>query len=250
MPAESGPWTGLPQLQPGAGLAPAGVSGANQDGRVSLCLFDSPINTLQSAHPDVQCPPVPPHPRTPPGPLHPQQAKWGGAPAPRHFLLAQARPGSPWPSFTVAARPGLLFRSRPCAKPLAHRGTQAACQPPGRPRGPPRTPAQRGAAALERALQCREPGGGPGTGPEGPRNQRPGGGGVCSSLHQPGSGPAPWGARPRRSPSCWHGCTAQGTNISRRRPRPHPGTPSPGRQRDAPVPAGHLLRVWALAGKH
>lgn len=79
--------------------------------------------------------------RAPPGPLHPQQALC--APAPRHFLLGQAWPGSPWPSFTAAARPGLLFRSRPCAKPLAHRGTRAACQPPGRPRGP-RGPPPRG----------------------------------------------------------------------------------------------------------
>lgn len=141
MPAESGPWTGLPQLQPGAGLAPAGVSGANQDGRVSLCLFDSPINTLQSAHPDVQCPPVPPHPRTPPGPLHPQQAKWGGAPAPRHFLLAQARPGSPWPSFTSRWLPGQASFSGAVPAPSpslteAHEQPASHQDVHGGPRGP------------------------------------------------------------------------------------------------------------------
>lgn len=187
--------------------------------------------------------------RAPPGPLHPQQAPWGGAPAPRHFLLGQARPGSPWPSFTAAARPGLLFRSRPCAKPLAHRGTRAACQPPG-VHWDPEDPRPEGGCRAGAGSAVQGAGWGPRHRPGGASEPAPGGGGVCSSLHPPGSGPAPWGARPRRSPSCWHCCTAQGTNISRRRPRPLPAPPSPGPQRDAPVPAGHLLRVWALAGKH
>lgn len=181
-----GPGLGFqPQLEPGAGLAAAGISGWE-----SLCLFDFPINISQSAHPDVQRPPVPPHPRGPPGPLHPQQAPGAGAPAPRHFLLGQARPGSPWPSFTAAAMPCLRFRSRACAKPLAHRGTRASLPASRKSMGTPRTPAQSGLCSA-----------GSGWGPPGQAGRGLGTSapGACASLHRLGSGPVPGGRAPEIS---------------------------------------------------
>lgn len=174
-----------------------------------------------------------------------------GAAPPRPGISSWARPGPALLGRASRRLPGQASFSGAVPAPSPSL-TEAHEQPASHQdvHGDPEDPRPEGGCRAGAGSAVQGAGWGPRHRPGGASEPAPGGGGVCSSLHPPGSGPAPWGARPRRSPSCWHCCTAQGTNISRRRPRPLPAPPSPGPQRDAPVPAGHLLRVWALAGKH